>query len=356
MQSAEAIKITKAATSKIGSTDFEKLPFGRFFTDHMLIADYADGKWGIPEIVPYGPISFDPSLVALHYGQSIFEGIKAYRLNDGSTAIFRPFQNHKRFNKSAHRMEMPAVQEELFIGGMKALLQLEEAWIPSKKDHAMYVRPFMFGTDELLGVTASSKYRFMILLSPVGPYYAAPMRIYVEEKYVRAVPGGVGYAKTAGNYAASLHPAAMAKAKGYDQVLWTDAFEHRFVQECGTMNVFFVLDGKLITPGLESGTILEGVTRDSTIVLAKDMGLTVEEREISVDELLEGYRAGKLTEAFGAGTAATIARIKELSYGDQDMSFDLNNQPVSDALSQAFNGIKSGESADKWGWLERVNS
>jgi branched-chain amino acid aminotransferase len=339
MQSAEAIKITKAPTSKIGSTDFDKLPFGRFFSDHMLIADYADGKWGVPEIVPYGPISIDPSLVALHYGQSIFEGIKAYRMKDGSAAIFRPFQNYKRFNKSAHRMEMPDVSEELFIGGMK-----------------MYIRPFMFGSDELLGVAASSKYRFMILLSPVGPYYAAPMRIYVEEKYVRAVPGGVGYAKTAGNYAASLHPATMARAKGYDQVLWTDAFEHKYVQECGTMNVFFVLDGKLITPGLESGTILEGVTRDSTIIMAKDMGLTVEEREISVDELAEGYRAGKLTEAFGAGTAATIARIKELVYRDQVMSFDVNNQPVSDALSEAFNGIKSGESADKWGWMEPVKS
>jgi branched-chain amino acid aminotransferase len=356
MHSAEAIKITKAPTSKIGSIDFDKLPFGKFFTDHMLVADYANGEWGTPEIIPYGPISFDPSLVALHYGQSIFEGIKAYRLSDGSAAIFRPFQNHSRFNKSAHRMEMPNVPAEIFIGGMKKLLELEDAWIPSKKDHSMYIRPFMFGSDELLGVAASSRYRFMILLSPVGPYYASPMKIYVEEKYVRAVPGGVGFAKTAGNYAASLHPATVARKKGYDQVLWTDAFEHKYVQECGTMNVFFVLDGKLITPGLESGTILEGVTRDSTIVLARDMGLTVEEREISIDELAEGYRNGKLTEAFGAGTAATIAKIRELVYKDLVMEFNIDNQPVSDALGSAFNSLKSGQTPDKWGWMVPVKS
>jgi len=354
MQSNHAIKITKAATSKLAGTDLTKLPFGRYFTDHMLVADYVDGKWGEPEIIPYGPISFDPSLVALHYGQSIFEGIKAYRLKDGSSAIFRPDKNYIRFNKSARRMEMAEVPEDIFIEGMKQLLELEDAWIPAQKDHSMYIRPFMFGSDELLGVAPSSRYRFMILLSPVGPYYAAPMRIYVEEQFVRAVPGGVGFAKTAGNYAASLHPATVAKSRGYDQVLWTDAFEHKYVQECGTMNVFFVLDGKLITPGLESGTILDGVTRDSVIALGRDMGLQVEEREISVDELASGYAAGKLKEAFGAGTAATIAKIKELVYKDLSMTFDIDNQPVSDELRDRFNAIREGQGSDKWGWMAPV--
>lgn len=354
MHATEAIKITKAATSRLSGMDLNRLPFGRFFTDHMLVADYADGKWGQPEILPYGPISFEPSLVALHYGQSIFEGIKAYRMKDGSAAIFRPEKNFARFNTSARRMEMAEVPEDIFMEGMKQLLALEDAWIPSQKDHSMYIRPFMFGSDELLGVAPSSRYRFMILLSPVGPYYAAPMRIYVEEKYVRAVPGGVGFAKTAGNYAASLHPAAVAKSRGYDQVLWTDAFEHKYVQECGTMNVFFVLDGKLITPGLDSGTILDGVTRDSVIALGKDMGLQVEEREISVDELAAGYASGKLTEAFGAGTAATIAKIKELVYKDLVMNFDTENQPVSAALKERFDAIREGSETDKWGWMVPV--
>ncbi|MEY3920521.1 MAG: hypothetical protein RL634_282, partial [Bacteroidota bacterium] len=277
------IKITKAATSKLSTTDFNNLPFGRLFTDHMLLAEYKDGAWGDPEIVPYAPLSFDPSLATLHYGQSIFEGIKAFRMKDGSAAIFRPYENLKRFNKSAHRMAMPDVPEFHFIEGMKQLLKLEDKWIPTAEDHAMYIRPFMFATDEVIGVAPSSKYYFMIILSPVGPYFSKPLNIYVEEQYVRAAPGGVGYAKTAGNYAASLYPAKLAKEKGFDQILWMDAFEHKYVQECGAMNVFFVLDGKVITPSLEAGTILDGITRKSIVDLARSLGKVVEEREISID-------------------------------------------------------------------------
>jgi branched-chain amino acid aminotransferase len=251
-------------------------------------------------------------------------------------------------------MEMPDVPEEIFLDGMKKLIQVDEDWIPQDYDHALYIRPFMFATDEVIGVSPSSTYKFMIILSPVGPYYAAPMRIYVEEHFVRAAPGGVGYAKTAGNYAASLHPAAVARDRGYDQILWTDANEHRYVQECGTMNVFFVLDGKLITPGLESGTILEGVTRDSVIKVAGDLGIAVEEREIAVDELADMYNAGRLTEAFGAGTAATIAKIAELRNREQVMTFNPENAPVADRIKQILTEIRDGKTADLRGWMVPV--
>lgn len=354
MATMDTIKVTKASTSRRANVDFSKLAFGKVFTDHMLVAEYANGAWGLPEIVPYGPICFDPSMATLHYGQAIFEGIKGYRLADGTAAVFRPEDNFKRFNRSARRMEMPDVPEEIFLGGMKKLIQVDESWIPQDYDHALYIRPFMFATDEVIGVSPSATYKFMIILSPVGPYYAAPMRIYVEEHFVRAAPGGVGYAKTAGNYAASLHPAAVARARGYDQILWTDANEHRYVQECGTMNVFFVLDGKLITPGLESGTILEGVTRDSVIKVAGDLGIAVEEREIAVDELSDMYNAGRLTEAFGAGTAATIAKITELRNREEVMTFNPENAPVADRIKQILTEIRDGKTADLRGWMVPV--
>jgi branched-chain amino acid aminotransferase len=351
MYNIQNIKVTKAEPSRISSVDFKHLPFGKYFSDHMLVADYADGKWQEPEIIPYGPICFDPSLAAIHYGQSIFEGIKAFRMEDGRAAIFRPQENHLRFNKSAFRMEMPAVPEEIFIGGMKKLLEVDQQWIPKDYDHAMYIRPFLFATDHALGVAPSSKYKFMIICSPVGPYYAAPMKISVEENFVRAVPGGVGYAKTAGNYAAALHPTVVAKQKGYDQVLWTDAFEHKYVQECGTMNVFFILGDKVITPDLSSGTILEGITRDSVIKVLADIGKDVEERAISVDELVEAYKAGILTEAFGAGTAATISKIEQLGYKDFVMTFDPANMPMADKIKNILIEIKEGLVEDTRKWM-----
>ena len=346
-----AIKVTKAATSKWSSTDFNNLPFGRVFTDHMLIAEYKNGAWGDAEIVPYGPLHFDPSLATLHYGQSIFEGIKAFRMKDGSAAIFRPYENLKRFNKSAHRMAMPDVPEFHFIEGMKQLLALEDKWIPNAEDYSMYIRPFMFGTDEVIGVGPSSTYYFIIILSPVGPYFSKPLNIYVEEQYVRAAPGGVGYAKTAGNYAASLYPAKLAKDKGFDQILWMDAQEHRYVQECGAMNVFFVLDGKLVTPSLDAGTILDGITRKSIIEVARSLGKTVEERDILIDELVEGYKNGTLTEAFGAGTAVTVSKIEVLQYKDTRIGLDANKMTMADELKQAMAAIKTGTAVDSFGWM-----
>jgi branched-chain amino acid aminotransferase len=322
----------------------------------MFVADYKDGEWVSAEIVPYGPLSFEPALSAIHYGQSIFEGIKAYRMKDGSAAIYRPFENMKRFNRSALRMEMPEVPEELFIGGMKKVLEVDDQWIPNELEHAMYVRPFMFATDQVMRVMPSNTYKFLVILSPVGAYYAAPMRLWVEEEYVRAARGGVGNAKTAGNYAASLHPFAVAKNRGYDQVLWTDANEHKYVQECGTMNVFFMVGGKLLTPGLESGTILEGVTRDSVIKVAGDLGIDVEEREVSIDELVEAYKSGTFTEAFGSGTAATVAKIEEINYRNFIMSFNPLNQPVADALKQRLTDIRDGILPDTRGWMVKVGS
>ena len=250
---------------------------------------------------------------------------------------------------------MPEVPEELFMGGMKKLLEVDDQWIPHELEHAMYVRPFMFATDQVMRVMPSNTYKFLVILSPVGAYYAAPMRLLVEEVFVRAARGGVGNAKTAGNYAASLHPFAVAKERGYDQVLWTDANEHKYVQECGTMNVFFLVGGKLLTPGLESGTILEGVTRDSVVKVAGDMGITVEEREVSIDELVEAYKTGEFTEAFGSGTAATIAKIEEINYQNFIMNFNPLNQPVADELKKRLTDIRDGLVPDTRGWMVKVS-
>jgi branched-chain amino acid aminotransferase len=308
------INVTKTTHSKLSDINLENLPFGKYFTDHMLEVDYEDGEWKNAEIKPYQPLMLAPSLAALHYGQAIFEGIKAYRNTDGDAFIFRPYDNFKRFNTSAERMAMPQVPEEIFMEGMRLLIEIDKNWIPNQKDHSLYIRPFMFSSDEMIGVRPSEKYKFLIILSPTGPYYAAPMRINVEEKYVRAVPGGVGFAKAAGNYAGAMYATAQAKLKGYDQVLWTDALEHKYVQECGVMNVFFIIGNTAITPDLDEGTILAGVTRDSVIVLLREMGYTVEERAISIDEIIDAHKAGTLREVFGTGTAATISMIKTLNY------------------------------------------
>lgn len=354
MIAAMDISVTKAETSKLKDLDLENLPFGRFFSDHMLEADYENGEWKNMEIKPYQPLLLSPSLAALHYGQAIFEGIKAYKDRNGNPFIFRPYDNFHRFNISAERMQMPAVPEELFIEGMRQLIALDKNWIPSSADHSLYIRPFMFASDEVIGVKPSDTYKFMIILSPTGPYYSAPMRIYVEEKYVRAAPGGVGYAKAAGNYGAAMLATAEAKKKGYDQVLWTDVSEHKYVQECGTMNVFFVIGDKAITPGLEQGTILGGVTRLSTITLLQEMGLTVEERDLSIDEVMEAYKAGTSIEVFGTGTAATISLIKELRYKDFVMEFDVDAWKTAPTVKKWITDIREGRREDKYNWMWKV--
>ena len=354
MIAAADINITAIERSKLNDINLENIPFGKFFTDHMLEVDYEDGEWKNAEIKPYQPLLLAPSLAGLHYGQAIFEGIKAYKDPKGDAYIFRPHDNLKRFNVSAERMQMPQVPEELFMEGMRMLIDLDRNWVPQLEDHSLYIRPFKFSCDEMIGVKPSEKYKFMIILSPTGPYYSAPMRIYVEEKYVRAVPGGVGYAKAAGNYGAAMYATAQAKKIGYDQVLWTDAYEHKYVQECGTMNVFFIIGGTAITPGLEAGTILEGVTRDSAIVLLKEMGFAVEERPLSIDDIISAHKAGILYEVFGTGTAATISLIKELRYKDYVMEFEVEHWQTAPALKRQLNAIRYGQAPDTHEWMVKV--
>ncbi len=354
MVAAMDILITKSETSKLSSLDLSNVPFGKHFTDHMLVADYEGGEWKNVEIKPYQSISISPSNAAIHYGQSIFEGIKAYRHENGEAFIFRPYDNFKRFNISAERMQMPQVPEEIFVEGMRKLIEIDKEWIPAKHDHSLYIRPFMFASDEVIGVRPSDNYKFMIILCPTGPYYAAPMRIYVEEHFVRAVPGGVGYAKAAGNYGASMYPTAEAKKKGYDQVLWTDAIEHKYLQEFGMMNGFVIIDNTAITPDLAEGTILDGVTRDSVMMILKEMGLTVEERHISIDEVVEAYNTGELKEVFGTGTAATISMIKELRYKDLQMFFDTDKWTISPEVKRRLTAIREGQEADVHEWLYKI--
>lgn len=346
--------ITKVERSKLHSMSLENIPFGKYFTDHMLEVDYEDGEWKTVELKPYQPLLLSPSLAALHYGQAIFEGVKAYKNAQGEPSIFRPYENLKRFNISAERMEMPKISEEIFIEGMKELVRLDSNWIPNKPDHSLYIRPLMFSSDEMIGVRPGDKYKFMIIMSPTGPYYSNPMRIYVEEKYVRAVPGGVGFAKNAGNYGAAMFPSAEAKRKGYDQVLWMDAIEHKYVQECGTMNIFFIIGNKAITPDLNSGTILAGVTRESAIQLLKDKGFNIAERDLSIDEIVSAYKDKSLLEVFGTGTAATISLIKELKYKDFVMNFDVENWKIAPAIKKQMSDIKEGRVPDKYGWLVKL--
>ncbi|HET6255375.1 MAG TPA: branched-chain amino acid aminotransferase [Puia sp.] len=348
------IQVTKVAKSRLGEVDFDNFSFGKHFTDHMLEVDYVNGEWKKVMIRPFQNLSISPALAAIHYGQAIFEGVKAYKDREGHPFIFRPFDNFKRFNNSAERMNMPVVPEEIFVEGMRRLVEVDKDWIPMKSDCSLYIRPFMFATDDVIGVKSSDSYKFMILLSPTGPYYAAPMRIYVEEKYTRAARGGVGFAKAAGNYGASMLATAEAKRQGYDQVLWTDAFEHKYIQEIGTMNVFFVIGKKVLTPDLESGTILEGVTRDSAIEVLRQEGYTVEEAPVHIDEVIRAYQAGELKEVFGTGTAATISMIKELKYEDFNIKFDTSTWTVAPTVKRVLTDIREGRRKDTRGWMFRV--
>jgi branched-chain amino acid aminotransferase len=347
------INITKIERSKLKDISLENIPFGKYFTDHMLEADYENGEWKMVEIKPYQPLVLDPSVSALHYGQSIFEGIKAFRQENGEAVIFRPYENLKRFNLSAQRMSMPEIPEEIFIEGMRQLIEIDKSWIPTQAEHSLYIRPFMFATDYMLGVKPSETYKFLIILSPVGPFHVAPMKIAVEEKYTRAAPGGVGFSKNAGNYGGSMLPATKAKEMGYDQVLWTDAFEHKWLQEVGMMNIGFVINNTFVTPMLED-TILKGVTRDSIVTILKDMGVKVEERKLNIDEVVEAYKNGTLTEIFGMGTAAVISNIKKLKYKDFVMNFDVNSFTISPKVKQVLDEIRLGKAADKHGWLFKV--
>ncbi len=348
------ILVTKAERSKLQEINLENIPFGKYFTDHMLEADYSNGKWENVEIKPYQPLLLAPSLSSLHYGQAIFEGVKAYKSKTGEAFVFRPHDNFQRFNRSAERMNMPAVPEEIFMEGLRKLIALDNAWIPSMEDHSLYIRPVMFSTDTTLGVRPSGSYKFLILLSPTGPYYAKPMKILVEETYTRAAPGGVGFSKNAGNYGGSMLAATRANEKGFDQVLWTDAAEHKWLQEVGMMNVFFIVNGIALTPSLEEGTILAGVTRNSVIKGLEEKGINIQERPINIDEIVAAYKEGAITEIFGTGTAAVIAPVRELNYKGFAMTFDTDKYPVSTGIKNWLNNIRNGSVVDKYHWMWKV--
>ena len=352
--SAQSIPVIEIPAKDLNHFDPNNFSFGKNFTNYMLEAEYIDGAWKNAVIKKFQPLSLDPSSAALHYGQTIFEGIKAFKNEQGEVVIFRPDQNFIRFNTSADRMQMPTVPDWLFMEGMKQLVALEKDWIPNIPEASLYIRPFMIATDPFLGVRPSLTYKFMIILGPSGPYFSAPMKILIEEKYTRATPGGVGFAKNGGNYGASLYPVALAQEKGYDQVLWTDAIEHKFVEEVGMMNVMFVIDGKVITPSLERGTVLKGVTRNSAIILLRDMGYEVEERNLAVIEIVEAHKKGLLQEVFGVGTAAVVSYISKLAQADYVMDFDIAALKVAPALKKQLNELRMGNIPDSHGWLAKL--
>ena len=352
--SAQTIPVIEIPANDLNHFDPNNFSFGKNFTNYMLEAEYSEGAWKNAVIKKFQPLSLDPSSAALHYGQTIFEGIKAFKNEQGEVAIFRPDQNFIRFNTSAERMQMPTVPDWLFMDGMKQLVALEKDWIPTIAEASLYIRPFMIATDPFLGVRPSLTYKFLIILGPSGPYFSAPMKILIEQKYTRATPGGVGFAKNGGNYGASLYPVSLAQEKGYDQVLWTDAIEHKFVEEVGMMNVMFVIDGKVITPSVERGTVLKGVTRNSAIILLRDMGYEVEERLLSVTEIVEAHKKGLLQEVFGVGTAAVVSYISKLAQEDYVMDFDLTALKVAPALKNQLNELRMGTIPDTRGWLTKL--
>ena len=346
------IQVSSASESRISQVDWDNLPFGKVFSDHMLIMDYKDGEWQTPEIVPFGPISIHPATSALHYGQAIFEGMKANKSESGDVLIFRPDMNAKRFQESCERMSMPTIPENLFVECVRKLVELDSEWIPNKPGYSLYIRPFMFSTDEFVGIRPSEHYKFMIFSSPVGSYYNEPVNVLIEEHYTRAAEGGVGRAKVAGNYGASLYPAKQGQLKGYHQLLWTDAKTHEFVEESGTMNIVFVIDGKIITPSEENDTILRGITKRSVLEVAQQWGFEIEERKISVKEVIEAVKNGSCTEAFGAGTAATIAHIHKIGFrGDDFILPAIESRTFSLRMSKYLSDLKSGVVEDEWGWL-----
>jgi len=352
------IKVELTKNPKEKPAEGQALGFGTIFTDHMFIMNYDDGEgWNNPRIVPYAPITLDPSAMCLHYGQEVFEGMKAYRGDDGRVLLFRPDRNMARLNSSNDRLCIPLIDEDFAVEAIKKLVNLEKDWIPDAKDSSLYIRPFIFAVDPKLGVHPAKHLLFMIIMSPVGAYYPQgidPVSIYVEDKYVRAVRGGMGYVKTAGNYASSLKAQSEAEKQNFTQVLWLDGVERKYIEEVGTMNVFFKIDGEIITPSLD-GSTLPGVTRMSSIELLRSWGHTVTERKISIDEVEEAAKSGKLEEAFGTGTAAVISPIGELKYGDYTMV--INNNligPVSQKLYDQLTGIQWGRVADTFGWSVEV--
>ncbi|MDR1117069.1 MAG: branched-chain amino acid aminotransferase [Oscillospiraceae bacterium] len=349
----QTISVTKTKSPKV-KPDYTKLGFGNYFTDHMFLMNYEDGKgWFDPRIVPYAPLEIDPASMVLHYAQEIFEGLKAYCGDDGKVRLFRPWDNFKRLNASADRMCIPQMDAEFAVEAVKQLVVADADWIPTAPDTSLYIRPFIFATDVHIGVHASHRYLFAIILSPVGAYYAeglAPVKILIEDEDVRAVRGGIGFTKAGGNYAASLRAGERASKSGFSQVLWLDGVDRKYIEEVGAMNVFFKIKGEIVTPEL-SGSILPGITRDSCIQLLSSWGLKVTQRRITVDELISAAVSGDLEEAFGSGTAAVISPIGDISY--KGTGYKIGGGDIGQTTQKLYNsltGIQWGKAEDAFGW------
>ena len=351
------MKITLTTQKKV-KPDYSKLGFGKYFTDHMLVMTYTDGKWNEPEIVPYKDFNMDPCTNVLHYGQGIFEGLKAYKDKNGKITMFRPYDNMKRMNKSAERLSMPTFDGDMMVDCIKELVKIDADWIPTEPGTALYIRPTMIANDKALGVHAAHNYIFYVILSPVGSYYAhglAPTKIMIEEEYVRASIGGTGECKCMGNYAASILAGELANQKGYDQVLWLDGKDRKYIEEVGAMNIFFVIDNVVVTPALV-GSILHGVTRRSAIQVLEKAGYKVEERRISVDEVVKAHKEGRLNEVFGTGTAAVVSPVGVLHYKGEDLIINNNEMgPIAKYAYDTITGIQTGRIKDDFGWVVKCN-
>ncbi len=343
------IEIVKSDKSKINQVDFDTLGFGRVFTDHMLVSDYKNGEWSVPKIVPYQPITLDPSAKIFHYGQSVFEGMKAYKDKNGDVFLFRPMDNCKRLNISAKRLCIPELPEDYFMEGLKALVKLEKNWIPTGEGQSLYVRPFIFATGTGVHASPSEEYKFIIACSPSSSYFSGKVKVLIEERYSRAANGGVGFAKAGGNYGGQFYPTQLAIKKGYKQVIWTDDTSHEYIEEAGAMNVFVRINDTLLTAPV-SERILDGVTRKSLIEVAKSEGIPVEVRKIKVDELVEAAKNGSLKEMFGAGTAAVISPISGFGYKEQDYDLPDLNESYASKLKKILTDIQTNKCEDKFGW------
>lgn len=350
------ISIEKTSQSKLPNVDFNNIVFGKQFSDHMFVADYKDGKWSNFKIVPFKDITVSPACAALHYGQAIFEGMKAYKNDKKEVVLFRPFQNAKRLNISARRLCMPEIPEEIFMEGLTQLIKLDSDWVPEGEGSSLYIRPFMFASEQLLGVRPADEYKFIIFTAPVNSYYGQPVNVKIESHYSRATEGGVGFAKAAGNYAAALYPAKLGQDAGYQQLIWTDSVHHEYIEESGTMNVMFHIGNKLITPNLDFKTTLAGITRNSVLTLAKDMGIEVEERRVSVTEIIEAAKNNNLKDVFGTGTAATIAQVASITFNEDRFELPpVEQRELSIKLAKALDDVKREKVEDKYNWNYKIH-
>ena len=348
------INITRTKKSKISDVDFNDLKFGQVFSDHMLVCDYENGEWQAPEIVPYQAISLDPSAKIFHYGQSVFEGMKAYKDTDNNILLFRPLDNCKRLNISSKRLAIPELPEAYFMEGLKELLKIEKDWIPTSEGSALYIRPFIFATGEGFHASPADAYKFIIACAPSGPYFSGKVKVLIEEKYSRSANGGVGFAKAGGNYAGQFYPTQLAKAKGYHQVIWTDDNTHEYIEEAGAMNIFVRINDTLVTVPT-SDRILDGITRKSILEIAKDEGIDVEVRKLKVSELIEASKNGSLKEMFGAGTAAVISPISGFGFKDEDFELPFVENTYADRLKKRITDIQTNKSDDPFGWRVKVD-